>query len=125
MSVVYDEGLGPEPQQPMVAPAVVEEMTPPVEPEQEGVEVAGPGRLGAAAGRFIQRNTPGIGEFADVTTRPGNENVSDAAAGRAAQTLQSTGTMPLAVVDKGDIITRPATAEEMAEDWPWPSRSKC
>jgi len=99
----------------MVAPAAVEQMTPTVEPEQEGVEVASPGRLGAAAGRFIQRNTPGIGESANVVTRPGNENVSDAAAGRAAQTLQSTGTMPLAVVDKGDIITRPATAEEMAE----------
>lgn len=115
MSVLGDKTIGPEPQQPMVAPAVVEEMTPPVEPEQEGVEVAGPGRLGAAAGRFIQRNTPGIGESANVVTRPGNENVSDAAAGRAAQTLQSTETMPLAVVDKGDIITRPATAEEMAE----------
>jgi len=115
MSVVYDEGLGPEPQQPMVAPAVVEEMTPPVKPEQEGVEVAGPGRIAGAASRFIQRNTPGIGESANVVTRPGNDGVSDAAAGRAAQTLQSTGTMPLAVVDKGDIITRPATAEEMAE----------
>ena len=115
MSVLGDETIGPEPQQPMVAPAVVEEMTPPVEPEQEGVEVAGPGRLGAAASRFIQRNTPGIGESANVVTRPGNDGVSDAAAGRAAQTLQSTGTMPLAVVDKGDIITRPATAEEMAE----------
>ena len=62
MSVLGDETIGPEPQQPMVAPAVVEEMTPPVEPEQEGVEVAGPGRLAGAAKRFIQRNTPGIGE---------------------------------------------------------------
>ena len=115
MSVLEDETIGPEPQQPMVAPAVVEEMTPPVEPEQEGVEVAGPGRIAGAASRFIQRNTPGIGESANVVTRPGNDDVSDAAAGRAAQTLQSTGTMPLAVVDKGDIITRPATAEEMAE----------
>ena len=114
MSVVYDEGLGPEPQQPMVAPAVVEEMTPPVEPEQEGVDVAGPGRIAGAASRFIQRNTPGFGESANVTTRPGN-SVSDAAAGQAVETLQSTGTMPLAVIDKGDILTRPATAEEMAE----------
>ena len=53
MSVVYDEGLGPEPQQPMVAPAVVEEMTPPVKPEQEGVEVAGPGRIAGAASRLF------------------------------------------------------------------------
>lgn len=113
MSVVYEDVAISDEQQQMVAPAVAEEIAPVEEVQPEGVEVAvGPASRKAA--QFISRNAPGFGPFADTRNRPGNDAVSDAAAGKAVDAAQSTGTLPIAIVDKGDIITRAATAEEMA-----------